>query len=288
MAVFVQSAILTHKHLCMFSVRVNTLKVETDTFFSRVSLRFPECSFSRVAWYADAFVLDGISREEFLESEFVKEGFCYLQNLSSMIPAIVLAPQSDERVLDLCAAPGSKTTQLSQLMNNTGMIIANDSSRARLFKLRAILERYGVSNVCLHHGVGQTLWRKRTLSCFSEEFSPLAGFDRVLVDVPCSMDQAYAPKRLRPLVTLQKKLLRSAFLMARVGGIVVYSTCTNEEKENEDVVLWALTKCPNMHLDTFSIEGGEREWQQNKGMLRISKKEPYESFFVAKFVREGE
>lgn len=270
------------------SVRVNTLKSTPSNAKVLLHKQFPECIVRDVSWYKDAFMLSNISREAFMKSELVLNGLLYPQNLSSMIPALVLSPMPGERILDLCAAPGSKTTQLFALMRGEGQIVANDSSRVRLFKLRAVLERCGASDVCTHHGAGETLWRKREISCKEERFSPLCGFDRVLVDAPCSMDQVYTQKRLRPLVSLQKKLLRSAFSLVRVGGVVVYSTCTKDPREGEEVIAYTLKKHPDMRRDSFFIPEGEFWFSYSEGMLRIPARERFGSFFVARCVRTGE
>jgi 16S rRNA (cytosine1407-C5)-methyltransferase len=159
-----------------------------------------------------------------------------------MLPALILNPQPGEKVLDLCAAPGSKTTQLAALMQNQGEIVANDTSKARLHKLRSQLEQYGMSNTRIISQPGQSLWQKYP-----------DYFDKTLVDVPCSMEGRFrtddpvsyshwSEKKVKLLAKLQKWLLRSAISATKPGGVIVYSTCTLSPEENEGVIDWILKK----------------------------------------------
>jgi 16S rRNA (cytosine1407-C5)-methyltransferase len=177
-----------------------------------------------------------------LEKTVVYEkGGIYVQGLSSMVPALILGPQPMEKVLDLAAAPGSKTTQIACLMKNQGVLTANDENPIRLGKLKANLERQGVTNVeLLPPGDGGLVWKNRW-----------EAFDRVLLDAPCSSEgrfQTDIPSSYgywkedtnRKMAKLQRRLFKSAFLSLKVGGTMVYSTCTFSPEENEGVLQWAL------------------------------------------------
>lgn len=258
----------------MISLRLNTLKGSHEEILAQLQSTFPHADLREVEWYKDALLVLGVERETLLESALVREGYCYAQSLSSMLPAVVLAAEPGERVLDMCAAPGSKTTQIAAMMENSGEIIANDSSRTRLFKLKNILQRYGVANTQTNCARGEQLYRR-----FPDTF------DRVLVDVPCSMNQPYAPKRLRWLSSLQKKLLRSALSTAKVGGVVVYSTCTGTQEENEAVVRYLLSRDERAALEPIRIDGIDPKFYTEEGMLRIEESEGYDSFFVARLRR---
>lgn len=250
-------------------------------------------SFDQVDWYSDAFVLNTSNKAELMETSLYKEGYLYIQSLSSMIPPLVLDPQENELILDLTAAPGSKTTEIAAMMNNTGEIIANDTSRPRLYRLEANLKLQGVTNVKVSQFPGQIIWEK-----FPEHF------DKTLLDAPCSMEgrfytgdaktyRDWTPKKVRDLSTRQKYLLRSAISATKPGGTIVYSTCTLSAEENEGVIDWILDREKgNIELESVEIKGlkgypGIEEYSKkfNKEVsktLRIYPSSTMEGFFITK------
>ena len=117
----------------------------------------------KLPWYGDAYILKNKTKSDLLQTSFVKDGRIYLQGLSSMIPVLVLDPHVDEYILDMAAAPGSKTTQIATLMKNTGELSANDKSRERLYKLKPLLENQGVTNTKVINVSGEYLWNYLTL-----------------------------------------------------------------------------------------------------------------------------
>lgn len=191
------------------------------------------------------------------DSDAYIQGQLYIQNPSSMIPAQILAPLPHSRVLDMCAAPGSKTTQLAALMKNTGTVVAADASRERIYRLQANLTRMGVTNAQVVCADGRSLWKT-----YPEYF------DFVLLDAPCSMDQELPRKKIHELAKKQKWLLRSAISCAKPGGTIVYSTCTATTEENEEVIDW-ITKKEKQHVSVAETR-------------RIQKDDTYESFYIAK------
>jgi len=163
-------------------------------------------------------------------------GGIYIQAASSMLAAHAMQVTNEMRVLDMCAAPGSKTSQLAAIMGNQGMLIANDRSRKRLYRLRDILKTQGVTNVEVLCGQGERLGQSHA-DCF----------DRVLVDVPCSGESRFrldkpirisqwSMHEIQKLSKLQEQLLIAALRSVVVGGLVVYSTCTFAPEENEFVI----------------------------------------------------
>lgn len=255
----------------MISVRVNTLLASKAEVIPEFEQAFSDVRAQTLEWYGDALLLHGVSVKELQSLPLYTEGKIYIQNPSSMLPPLILEPQANEKVLDMCAAPGSKTTQLAARMKNTGELIANDVSRARMFKLKAILERYGVTNTTLKNQKGEFLWRTY------ENY-----FDRVLVDAPCSMDQDLPMKKIKLLAKQQQFLLRSAYACTKPGGTFVYSTCTSRVEENEDVVAWLLKKESGAHLDPIDFEP-LAHFVRNEGYMRIVVDGVFESFFVARF-----
>ncbi|MEK6919354.1 MAG: RsmB/NOP family class I SAM-dependent RNA methyltransferase [Nanoarchaeota archaeon] len=166
-------------------------------------------------------------------------GYFYVQEISSMLPIIALNPKSDDRLLDLCSAPGSKTTQAAASMFNNGLLIANDNSPSRTRVLAANLERMGVSNTLVTCEDGSRFCDK-TINKTKILFS------KVLLDAPCSGEGTVRSSRsaasdwsldlVQSLSKRQKKLIVDAFRVLEVGGVMIYSTCTHSPEENEEVV----------------------------------------------------
>lgn len=275
------------------SFRTNTLKTTSEKLARELSAS--GFKISQVDWYNDAFVLENKSLLELTEHPLYELGHFYIQNLSSMIPPLVLDPQINESVLDLTAAPGSKTTQMAAMMDNSGMILANDLSTIRNYKLKANLLRQGVNNTKTWKMPGERLWNQ-----FPEQF------DRTLADVPCSMEgrirfdrpktfSNWSEKRISQLSLRQKALLRSAISATKPGGIIVYSTCTLAPEENEVVIDWILKKLPSIielvqiDIPKLPIEPGLTEWagkkfhQDLKLTARIYPSSKQEGFYIAKF-----
>jgi 16S rRNA (cytosine967-C5)-methyltransferase len=178
------------------------------------------------------------------------DGWFSVQDEAAMRVASALAPEAGETILDLCAAPGGKTTHLAELMGNTGRIVACDVDEQRLQTIRSLAQRLGLSSIVeTRHCHGE-----------NEAEAPPGPFDRVLVDVPCSNTGVLGkrpearwrlrPDDLRQLVALQTRLLRLALERVRPGGIVVYSTCSIEPEENRQVVEAVLHGSPCLCLET--------------------------------------
>lgn len=234
--------------------RVNTLKSSTDEVVS--VLERDGIRIRAVAWYSDAFILEDQDSRLLTEHQLYAEGKIYVQSISSMIPALVLKPHSTDQVLDLCAAPGSKTTQMAAMMANGGSIVANDLSTVRLYKLAHNLKLQGVTNTKTMRGRGEEVWKRYK-----------GRFDKVLADVPCSLEgrfslldpktfDGWSEKKVKDLAQRMKYLLWSAVNAAKPGGMVVYSTCTMSPEENEGVVDWVLKKeGARLKVATISLEG---------------------------------
>jgi NOL1/NOP2/sun family putative RNA methylase len=224
------------------TLRVNTLRTTASAvmeFFRSSSVKH-----QRVPWYPDAFILPDLNERDVAEWDLYREGRIYLQSLSSMIPPLALEPRPGERILDIAAAPGSKTTQMAALMDNRGFILANELDAIRAERLAYNLRLQGVSIVETRVGRGEKLGAEMPGS-----------FDRVLLDVPCSGEgrfvvfepatsRAWSPRLVADCVRLQKKLIASGVQAARPGGVLVYATCTLNLEENEKLVQWALDSFP--------------------------------------------
>lgn len=222
-----------------------------------------------------------------------------LQAASSFLPVIALDPQENERILDMAAAPGGKTTYISALMKNTGCIFANDANKSRTKSLVANIHRLGCTNtvVCNYD---------------AREFPRvIGGFDRILLDAPCSgtgvigKDQSVKVSRTEKdfmqIPHLQKQLLLSAIdsvdSHSKTGGIIIYSTCSVAVEEDEQVVDYALRKRPNIKLIETGLAIGKEGFVSYRGKkfhpsLKLTRRYyPHtynvDGFFVAKFQKLG-
>ncbi|CAE6437111.1 unnamed protein product [Rhizoctonia solani] len=222
-------------------------------------------------------------------------GHYMLQAASSFLPVIALAPQPNERVLDMASAPGGKTTHMSALMQNTGLIFANDANKARTKSLSANVHRLGCKNVvvCSYDG---------------REFPKvLGGFDRVLLDAPCSgtgvisKDASVKTNKTERDFTLLSHLQKQLILCAidsvdassKTGGYIVYSTCSVTVDENEAVVDYALRKRPHAKLVDTGLEFGVPGFTKFRGKkfnekLSLTRRfyphvHNMDGFYVAKF-----
>jgi len=296
--------------------RINTLRATSAQVLS--TLREAGFKVSRVPWYADAFVLDNKSKRELCDLPCYAEGHIYVQSLASMVPPLILDPQAGERVLDLTAAPGSKTSQIAALMGGVGELVANDKNKVRFFKLKHNMELLGVAKP--HHnpsliGEGDMVGSKEDWrfvlrmehgAALAREYG--AYFDRILLDAPCSAEARFdvsnprsfgywSERKIKEMAKTQRTLLRSAWSMLCPGGTLVYSTCTFAPEENEVMVTKFLTHTSDACLQPARIDGLVRgpivaEWGTTtidsavcEHVLRIMPHKQIEGFFVAKLVK---
>lgn len=231
------------------SFRVNTIKsVAAD-----VKKRFSGYGIpiKQMEWYEDAFISENPDIGGTLE-HFT--GAIYMQELVSMLPPLLLREElKDARfVLDACAAPGSKTTQLAAMMGNRGVVVANDSSYSRTKALKFNLEKTGAINAIITN---------QDLRNF-----PHMQFDAILLDAPCSAEGTirkndklfaeWSQKSIYSQSRLQKQLITKAFELLAPGGAMVYSTCTFAPEENEAVVDWLLQNHPEAVIEPIpEMEG---------------------------------
>jgi 16S rRNA (cytosine967-C5)-methyltransferase len=187
-------------------------------------------------------------------SELFQQGYFSVQDESAGIPVLLLDPKPGERVIDLCSAPGGKTTFIGELMKNTGEIIAVDRYETRLHLVKNACQRLGITNVHCIADDGATI-----------EIPPA---DKVLVDAPCSGLGVISKKPdakwqrdaddIVKLVVLQKSLMENAARLVKPGGVLIYSTCTIEPEENFNLIKEFLAQ----HIE-FSVEPGSQSIHQD-------------------------
>jgi NOL1/NOP2/sun family putative RNA methylase len=273
------------------SIRVNTLKIGVKEIVARMS---PEWNLTPVPWCKEGFWIEHRGEGEAKRWDVGNTiehilGYIYIQEAASMIPPLVLEPQAGEKVLDMCAAPGSKTTQIAQYMKNKGVIVANELTGARIAALGVNLQRCGVSNTITTQMSGTRFYDME--------------FDRVLVDAPCSGTgtirkslktvEMWNPSLASYLAKTQRQLIRAGFTVLKKGGTLVYSTCTLEPEEDEGVIDFLLNEFPDAKVEKIDIKlnrseavvefEGKKYSEEVKKCLRIWPQDnDTEGFFVAK------
>jgi len=212
------------------SIRINTLKGNEKEIISRLKgrgIKLEKIAFLKYGYWADAdFSL--ASTEEYLQ------GFFYIQEAASQMAVEWLGPKEGELILDCCASPGGKTSQIAQHMNNKGTLIALDIGQ-RIEKLRNNLERLGVENCIIYQQDARYFELPKGIKA-----------DKMLLDVPCSGNYAiekdwYKKRTIKDIRTssrLQKEIVRGAIHNLKKGGTLVYSTCSLEPEEDEEIVEW--------------------------------------------------
>lgn len=245
-------------------LRLNTLKIDNPNSLIDASINAGLQSFNtlqQVSWcQAGYFAYEDIQAGK---HPYHAAGLYYLQDPSAMAVAEILAPQPGERVLDISAAPGGKSTHLATLMNNQGLLVANEIHPRRVWELAENLERCGVTNAAILNETPENL---------AAHFD--AYFDRVLVDAPCSGEgmfrksaaarQGWSPELVRSCAIRQSVILNEAVKMVCPGGWLAYSTCTFNPQENEAVIAALLQASPEFELvEIVHREGfspGRPEW----------------------------
>jgi NOL1/NOP2/sun family putative RNA methylase len=273
-------------------LRVNTLKAEPE----RILTRLKDLELEPLPWYEHGFRLKyplslGNRLEHFL-------GLFYVQEAASMLPPLALAPQPHEFILDVAAAPGSKTTQIAQMMGNTGLIVANDNNRKRIRGLTGNIDRSGTLNAAVTCQPGQVFGK----------FLP-GYFDRVLLDAPCSSEgtirkstsalDLWSESMIDRLARTQIGLLVAAWRALKPGGVLVYSTCTFAPEEDEGVLDYFFNRTPDARSEAVTLPGLKtrpalESWRQQqfhsqvRNALRIMPQDnDTEGFFLCR-IRKGE
>jgi len=281
------------------SVRINTILGDRDETLDQ--LRQEGILVTPIEWVDEGMsIVEG--QKILRDSELNASGKVYIQNAASWLPVLALDPQPGETILDMCAAPGGKTSHIAQRADNKASITANDNSRPRLHKLQSNLSRLGVQNVT---------YTLHDATRLARQFEP-ESCDKILLDAPCSGEgmmtleskkdfESWSVAHIKRLQQLQKKLLVQAWQLLRPGGVLVYSTCTMAPEENEAVVDYLLRHNEDVIVEDTAWLAGKlinttkpvQEWNGKKydprikSALRLIPSTQVEAFFVI-VLRKGE
>lgn len=269
------------------SIRVNTVLVSVAK--CKKSIEAKGWKLEPIPWCKEGFWISHPTRRDVGNLLEYHTGQIYVQEAASMVPPLVLDPKPGDIVLDMCAAPGSKTTQMAAMMEGKGIIVANDYKGQRLQSLGINLQRSCLTNVMI------TLMDGKRFHGFE--------FDKILVDAPCSGTgtirkslktiQIWNAGMIMKLAKQQLELASRAFENLKVGGEMVYSTCSVEPEENEGVVHLLLERFENMEVVPFKLDikssgpvmefKGVKFRSQIKDTLRLWPQDnDTEGFYVAK------
>lgn len=275
--------------------RVNTLK-SSNSEIEKI-LKKNNISFQKVSFLSNAYILEDAKESDLWDLDIFKNGHIYLQSLSSQIPVELLDIKDEDKVLDITAAPGWKTSQASAIMKNTWEIIANDNNAIRIDKLKFTISRQWCTNVEVVKNDARNIWKNNP--------KYIDYFDKIIADLPCSAEwkfnlnneksyaywsQAIVNKNYK----LQKEIIQNTIELLKDNWELVYSTCTISPEENEAIVHMILWNYPEMKLEEIKLGYKyERKWinkindkvyrKEVEKTARILPSEESEWFFIAKF-----
>lgn len=259
-------------------IRINSTRLEFLAF-----LRQEWCKMISYGFLPYTINVKDKNENFFRKSEFYQNSSIYLQSFSSQLPVYFLDPKPWERILDMCASPGSKTTQIAMLTHDKALITANEPDNVRIQLLKANIDKQQILNVI----IDQRNWVE-----YGSEMPE--SFDKVLLDAPCSAEwrininypQSYKWWSLKNVLSrakLQQRLMESAFLTLKSGWYLVYSTCTLNLEENENVISWILDKYGDkLKIEKISIDLAYDRLLPSKYWIKLMPNENQEGFYVVK------
>lgn len=260
------------------TIRINRLKVSSrDDFIEAASNAGLDCH--PLFWYPDGLVFKR-KKGDLLNSSLITEGIGFIQNASSFIPVLALQPQENEDILDVCAAPGAKSSMIAALTNNKSRLWLNDGIVTRIDKIKDVKNvlDFEIANMTSHPG--------QYIDKYIDH-----SFDRILLDAQCSGEgnidftkpgnlRHWSTGRIKKYNRLQTKMLSACFKLLKPGGTMVYSTYTLAPEENEDPVSTLLKRCNDAVIEPIKLRSsstmkGVKEWKNEKyhpslkGALRV-------------------
>lgn len=273
--------------------RINKIKWNTESVLAEIESAW--LKITKIDFLPDAFILENWIERDLWNLNCYKNWEIYIQWISSQIPVLFLDLEKDLKVLDITSAPGSKTTQIRDIMENTGEITANELNALRLAKLNTNIAKLWVTNVKTVKFDAKLLWEK--LEIWS--------FDRILADLPCSAEwrinlntektySFWSEKNIKANYYLQREILKSCVPLLKEDWILVYSTCTIAPEENEAIVHFLLSNFPELRIEEIFLNSeftrpgikafGKQVYRKTcEKTLRFIANPISEWFFIAKF-----
>lgn len=273
------------------SFRINSIKGNYEEISKE--LRSNRIKFVNHSVVKNAFVLKDGNERQLNKLKCYEEGKIYVQNISSMLPPMFLELEKGQRILDMCAAPGSKTSIIASMIENQGEVLANEKDYIRLERLKYNLNKQGARCVNVINEDGRKLGRAHKEK-----------FHRILLDAPCSGEgtislsspqtyRGWSKKNVAKNSSLQKKLIDSAIEALKKDGVLIYSTCTISPEENEDVIEYVLENhkdvcLENVDINMSNVMSGLKSYRDKKyskemhKTKRIIPNEYMEGFYIAK------
>lgn len=262
------------------TLRVNNIKTNINyvkSQFDEIGIKYESVNF-----YENALIIDNADEKDIQALDLYKNGEIYLQSLSSMLPPIILNPQPNTDILDMCAAPGGKTTELAAITDNSAHITACEMNHIRLERLKYNIDKQGAT--CVY-----------TMQNDARNIDDFFSFDSILLDAPCSgsgtlnandinLEKTFTSKLIQKSTSSQLALLRKAIKILKSEKEMIYSTCSILACENEDIINTVL-KEQNIEIIPIYIKGIENLPllpTKIKGTICVCPNELYEGFFIAK------
>ena len=259
------------------TLRVNTLKSSLEKVENELNEN--DIKYSKISWYENALIIEDKNEQDIQEMDIYKNGEVYLQSLSSMLPPILLNPKEGIDILDMCAAPGGKTTELAALTNNKANITACEMNKIRAEKLKYNVNMQGATRVFV-------------MEKDARQIDDFFSFDQILLDSPCSgsgtlstedknIEKYFTEILIEKSTKSQTALLKKAIKILKKGSIMAYSTCSILKQENEEIVKQVLKDVEIVPIDFEGIKDLPVLPSEIKGTLTVMPTEEYEGFFIA-------
>ncbi|MGG7176040.1 16S rRNA (cytosine(967)-C(5))-methyltransferase RsmB [Clostridium paraputrificum] len=259
------------------TVRVNNLKGNYEDVFEELE----EAGYKVEDGYVCPEAISILGGRGIEKNQAFIEGKITVQDESAMLVAPLLDLEEGQKVLDLCSAPGGKTTHIGELLENTGEILAFDLHPQKLELVKENSDRLGITNIKLAE-----------MDATKLNVDLVSSADRILLDVPCSgigiirkkPEIKWNKKRsdLKEIVGVQREIMKNAWEYLKKDGVMIYSTCTLNKEENEENIEWFLSKYKDAKLEKVFVGKGDNLKYDNSGMLTILPNEYMDGFFVAK------
>lgn len=273
--------------------RINNIKWNSELVLQEIEKAW--LNVTKIDFLPNSFILENWIERDLWSLNCYKNWEIYIQGISSQIPVLFLDLEKDLKVLDITRAPWSKTSQIRDIMENTWEITANELNALRIAKLKANIEKLGVTNVKTTKFDWKILWEK-----LEKE-----SFDRILADLPCSAEwrinlsnektySFWSEKNIKTNYYLQREILKSCIPLLKKDWILVYSTCTIAPEENEAIVHFLLSNFPELHIEEINLNYDFiRNWIKNfdkqiyrkdcEKTIRCLTNNMSEWFYIAKF-----